>query len=84
MNQKEVIACLHTIHFRDGVPVTSKIYNSKYGKYETWIVGGSSGSKYTSYSLPKYTLDFTYYILTGIHEAKALRVNDNYLLARAE
>jgi hypothetical protein len=68
MNQKEVIACLHTKDFRDGVPVVSEIYNSKYGKYETWIIGGSSTSTYSSYTPPKYALDFTYFILTGIHE----------------
>ena len=43
MNQKEVIACLHATNFRDGLPVLSKTIKSKYGKYETWIVGGSSG-----------------------------------------
>ena len=84
MNQKEVIACLHIINFRDGLPVPSKTFNSKYGKYETWIVGGSSGSKFPSYSPPKYALDFTYYILTGIHEPKFFQVNDNLYLARAE
>ena len=68
MNQKEVLACLHTTNYRDGVPVTSKTYNSKYGKYETWIVGGSSGGKYSSYSHPQYALDFNCFILTGIHE----------------
>ena len=68
MNQKEVIACLHATNFRDGVPVTSKTYNSKYGKYETWIIGASSGGKDSSYSPPKYAIDFTYYILTCIHE----------------
>ena len=68
MNQKEVLACLHTTNYRDGVPVPSKTYNSKYGKYETWIVGGSSGGKYSSYSPPKYALDFNCFILTDIHE----------------
>ena len=84
MNQKEVIACLHATNFRDGLPVLSKTIKSKYGKYETWIVGGSSGDKYASYSSPKYALDFTYYILTCVHEAKASQVNDNLHLARAE
>ena len=69
MNQKEVIACLHATNFRDGVPVTSKTYNSKYGKYETWIIGGSSGGKDSSYSPPIYAIDFTYYILTCIHKS---------------
>ena len=69
MNQQEVIACLHTTNFRYGVPVTSNTYNSKYGKYETWIIGGSSGVKDSSYSPPRYTLDFTYYILACIHES---------------
>lgn len=69
MNQKEVVACLHSINFRYGMPVTSKIFNSKYGKYETWIIAASSRDTYSSsYVPPKYTLDFTYYILTGIHE----------------
>ena len=68
MNQKEVLACLHTTNYRDGVPVTSKTYNSEYGNHETWIVGGSSRSKYSSYSPPKYALDFNCFILTDIHE----------------
>ena len=68
MNQKEALACLHSTNFRYGVPVTSNTYNSEYGNYETWIVGGSSGSKYSSYSPPKYALDFNCFILTGIHE----------------
>lgn len=84
MNQKEVIACLHTINFRHGVPVTSYKINSKYGKYETWFIGGSSGGKYSSYSPPIYTLDFTCYILTGIHKTKAFQVNGDLHFASAE
>jgi hypothetical protein len=84
MNQKEVVACLHTTNFRDGVPVTSNTYNSKYGKYETWIIGGSSGGNYSSYSHPRYALDFTHYILACIHKSKVLRVDDNLHLARAD
>ena len=71
MNQKEVIACLHTRDFNDGVPFISAIYNAKYGKYETWLVGGSAGNKYSSSSPPKYALDFTNFILTGIHKNQA-------------
>ena len=68
MNQKEVLACLHAAHYREGVPVPSKTFNSKYGKYETWIVGGSSEDQYASYSPPQYALDFNCFILTGIHK----------------
>jgi hypothetical protein len=68
MNQKEVLACLHAANYREGVPVPSRTFNSKYGKYETWIVGGSSGDQYSSYSPPAYALDFNCFILTGIHE----------------
>lgn len=64
MNQKEVLACLHAAHYRDGLPVPSRTFNSKYGKYETWIVGGSSGGTYSS---PRYALDFNCFILTSIH-----------------
>ena len=35
---------------------------------ETWLVGDSSEGTYSSYSPPKYALDFTCFILTGIHE----------------
>ena len=68
MNQKEVIACLHTRDFSDGVPVISRIFNSKYGKYETWLVGSSSRGEH--HTPPKYALDFTYFILTGIHKTQ--------------
>ena len=68
MNQKEVLASLYTTRFKDGLPVSSKTYNSKYGIYETWLVGDSSEGTYSSYSPPKYALDFTCFILTGIHE----------------
>jgi len=68
MNQKEVLACLYTRHFINGLPVPSKTYNSKYGKYETWLIGDSSEGIYSSCSPPKYALDFTCFILTGIHE----------------
>jgi hypothetical protein len=68
MNQKEVLACLHTTQYRDGLPVPSRTFNSKYGKYETWILGGSSAGHTASSSPPKYALDFKYFILTGIHE----------------
>ena len=64
MNQKEVLACLHATNFRDGVPVPSKTFNSKYGTHETWIVGG----KYSCGASPKYTLDFNYFILTDMHK----------------
>ena len=84
MNQEEVIACLHTINFRYCVPVTSNTINSKYGKYETLFIGSSSGSKDSSYSPPRYTLDFTYYILASIRESKVFQVDGNFHLARAD
>lgn len=84
MNQKEALACLYSTHFREGVPVTSKTYNSKYGKYETWILGGSSGNEYSSYLPPKYALDFTDYILTCVHKSKHFQTHDNVHLARAD
>ena len=84
MNQKEVLASLHATHFREGVPVTSKTYNSKYGKYETWIIGGSSGDEYASFLPPKYALDFTDYILTCIHKPKHFQAQGNIHLAHAE
>ena len=84
MNQKEALASLHATNYREGVPVTSKTYNSKYGKYETWIVGGSSGDEYDSFLPPKYALDFTDYILTCIHKPKHFQAHGNIHLARAE
>jgi hypothetical protein len=84
MNQKEVLASLYATDFRDGVPVTSKTYNSKYGKYETWILGGSSGDEYASLLPPNYALDFTDYILTCIHKPKHFQAHGNIHLAHAE
>lgn len=84
MNQKEVLASLYATHFRDGVPVISKTYNSKYGKYETWIVGGSSGDEYSSFLPPKYALDFTDYILTCVHEPKNIQIHSHRHLARVD
>ena len=84
MNQKEALASLHATNYREGVPVTSKTYNSKYGKYETWILGGSSGDEYASLLPPNYALDFTDYILTCIHKPKHFQAHGNIHLARAE
>lgn len=74
MNQKEVIACLYATDFKDGIPVTSKKLNSKYGKYESWLIRGSTEGNYF-YSPPRYTLDFTDCILKCMHEPKDFQIN---------
>lgn len=68
MNQKEVLASLNETNFRYGVPVTANKYSTGHGTFETWKIGGRTGNRYYSYSLPKYMLDFTDNLLNVIYE----------------